>query len=85
LQALTHPRLRQELGEISLVPPAERVAGPGSTPVMAAFTHLNPRGSRFSDGSWGVYYAASSLDTAVAEVGFHCARFMTETQQPRFI
>lgn len=82
IQALTNPRLREALGEISLVPPDERVSGPGSTPVMAAFTHLNPRGSRFSDGSWGVYYAASGLDVAVAEVGFHCARFMAETQQP---
>jgi hypothetical protein len=81
IQALTNPRLRAEAGEISLVPPDERVAGPGSTPVMAAFTHLNPRGSRFSDGTWGVYYAGSSLEVAVAEVGFHCARFMAETRQ----
>jgi RES domain len=82
LQALTNPRLRMELGEIDLVPAADRVTGPGSTPVMAAFTHLNRSGSRFSDGSWGVYYAGESLDTAVAEVSFHCARFMAQTQQP---
>ncbi len=81
VQALTHPRLRQEIGEISLVAPEERLVGPGSTPVMAAFTHLNPRGSRFSDGSWGVYYAADSLEAAVAEVSYHCARFMAETGQ----
>ena len=31
---------------------------------MAAFTHLNPEGSRFSDGSYGVYYAAHTLATA---------------------
>ncbi|MBL8328224.1 MAG: RES family NAD+ phosphorylase [Rubrivivax sp.] len=82
LQALTNPRLRAELGEIDLVPPAERVVGPGSTPVMAAFCHINRQGSRFSDGSWGVYYAAQSLDAAVAEVSFHCARFMAQTRQP---
>lgn len=82
VQSLTNPRLRVEAGEIDLVPRDERVVGPGSTPVMAAFTHLNPRGSRFSDGSWGVYYAAESLDTVVAEVGFHCARFLNETRQP---
>lgn len=81
LQALTNPRLRMETGAIDLVPHSERVAGPGSTPVMAAFTHLNPGGSRFSDGTWGVYYAAESLETAVAEVGFHAARFMAETSQ----
>jgi RES domain-containing protein len=82
IQGLTNPRLRTELGELNLVPSADRVAGPGSTPVMAAFTHLNRRGSRFSDGSWGVYYAADSLETAVAEVAFHCGRFMAETAQP---
>jgi RES domain-containing protein len=82
VQALTNPRLRQEAGEISLVSPAERVSGPGSTPVMAAFCHLNPEGSRFSDGSWGVYYAAESIATAVAEVAFHRARFLAATAQP---
>jgi hypothetical protein len=82
VQALTHPRLRQEAGEISLVPPAERQVGPGSTPLMAAFCHLNPEGSRFSDGTWGVYYAAESLATAVAEVAFHRARFLSATRQP---
>lgn len=82
LQNLTNPRLRQEVGQISLVTPQERVAGPGSTPVMAAFTHLNPAGSRFSDGTWGVYYAAESVETAVAEVGFHCGRFLRQTNQP---
>ncbi len=35
--------------------------------VMAPFTHLNPKGSRFSDGSYGVYYAAKRLSTAIAE------------------
>ena len=65
IEALTNPRMRQELQQISLVPPADRVTGPGATLIMTAFTHLNPLGSRFSDGSWGVYYAAESLDTAV--------------------
>ena len=82
IEALTNPRLRNELGELQLVPPAERLSGPGSTPIMAAFTHLNPEGSRFSDGSYGVYYAANNLDTAVAEVSYHRAVFMARTQEP---
>jgi len=52
IEALTHPRVRQELGQLSLVPPADRGAGPGAPLIMAAFTHLNPPGSRFSDGTW---------------------------------
>jgi RES domain len=82
IEALTNPRLRNELGELQLVPPDERISGAGSTPIMAAFTHLNPEGSRFSDGSWGVYYAANDLDTAIAEVSHHRAVFMARTQEP---
>jgi RES domain-containing protein len=81
IEALANPRLRQEAGEISLVPPADRVSGIGSTPVMAAFCHLNPEGSRFSDGTWGVYYAARTLATAVAEVAHHRARFLAATNE----
>lgn len=82
IEALTNPRLRNELGELQLVPPAERISGAGSTPIMAAFTHLNPEGSRFSDGSWGVYYAANDLNTAVAEVSHHRAVFLARTAEP---
>jgi hypothetical protein len=82
IEALANPRLRQEAGELHLVPAAERVSGPGATPVMAAFTHLNPEGSRFSDGSYGVYYAAHSLPTAVAEVSHHRAVFLLRTAEP---
>jgi len=81
IEALTNPRVRQELGQLSLVPPADRVAGPGATLIMAAFTHLNPLGSRFSDGTWGVYYAADSLDTAVAEVSYHRGLFLARTSE----
>jgi hypothetical protein len=82
IQALTNPRLRVEVGELELVPKDERVSGPGSSPVMAAFTHINRAGTRFSDGSWGVYYAGDCVETAVAEVGFHGARFLAATRQP---
>jgi hypothetical protein len=42
---------------------------------MAPFTHLNPLGSRFSDGRFGVYYAGHDLATAVAETAYHFGRF----------
>jgi RES domain len=82
IESLTNPRIRDELGQVQLVPPEERIAGPGSTPIMAAFTHLNPEGSRFSDGSFGVYYAAQHLDTAIAEVSHHRALFLARTAEP---
>jgi hypothetical protein len=82
IEALTNPRIRNELGQLSLVPPQDRVSGVGSTPIMAAFTHLNPDGSRFSDGSYGVYYAANDLDTAITEVSHHRAVFLARTAEP---
>jgi hypothetical protein len=81
IEALTNPRIRQDLGQLSLVAPEDRVVGPGATLVMAAFTHLNPLGSRFSDGSFGAYYAAESLETAVAEVGHHRGAFLARTRE----
>ncbi|HTD89946.1 MAG TPA: RES family NAD+ phosphorylase [Burkholderiales bacterium] len=81
VENLTNPRLRQEAGDISLVPVEERVTGPGTTPVMAAFTHLDPEGSRFTDGTYGVYYAARSLATAIAETRYSRARFLSRTRE----
>lgn len=82
IEGLTNDRLRAELGEIALVPAQDRVFGPGTTPIMAAFTHLNGQGSRFTDGSYGVYYAARTIETAVAETRFHRSRFLAATQEP---
>ena len=78
-QARTNPRIMEEIGDLSLVPPARRLAGPGASWVMAAFTHISPdRPSRFSDGSYGVYYAGRSLETALHEHTFHMGRFYAD-------
>lgn len=82
IEALTNPRLREEANTLKLVPKDRRISGPGSTPVMAAFTHLNPEGSRFSDGSWGVFYAAHSVATAVEETVYHRELFLAATVEP---
>lgn len=82
LEALTDDRVRDEVGTIGLVAPEDRVFGPGTGPIMAAFTHLNPAGSRFSDGSFGVFYAARDRATAIAETRYHHGRFLAATQEP---
>jgi len=80
LEDRTNDRLRDEAGEISLVPKADRVSGPGSTPVMAAFTHIG-NDSRFSDGTYGVYYGANSQKTAIEETRYHRAKFLSNTNE----
>ena len=82
LEQLTNPSVRDEVGEIALVPPDQRVSGPGASYVMASFTHLNPKGSRFSDGRFGVYYAASELEAAIAETIFHFEEFARDSRDP---
>ena len=82
LEALSNDRLRQEAGQIERVALAQRLFGPGSVPIMAAFTHVNPAGSRFSAGGHGVFYAAQDRATALAETRHHHARFLAATAQP---
>ncbi|WP_442808180.1 RES family NAD+ phosphorylase [Trinickia soli] len=82
LEAMTNDRLRTEVGELDLVPAEERCFGPGCGPIMAAFTHLNPLGSRFSDGSYGIFYCAREARTAVAETRYHATLFLAATKEP---
>ncbi len=82
IESLTNDRLRDEAGDISLVPAEDRVSGPGSSPVMAAFTHVSPNSpTRFSDGTYGVYYASKTFKTAMEETKYHRARFLSYTNE----
>jgi hypothetical protein len=83
IESAFNPRLREQAGDLSLVPRDERVVGPGAGYIMAAFTHISPDGSRFSDGTYGVFYAAQREATAIAETCYHRERFMRATREPR--
>jgi hypothetical protein len=74
LENLTNDRLQGNYIDLSLLPKEEWIVGNGATPLMSAFTHPGP--SRFSDGTYGVYYAGDSLETAIAETTFHRERFL---------
>lgn len=80
LEGLTNDRLRDESGAAPLVSAEDRLRAPGASIVMAAFTHIG-RPSRFSDGSYGVYYAARTLETAVRETAYHRGRFLAATEE----
>jgi hypothetical protein len=81
IESLTNPRLRDQVGDIELVPPEDRAFGPGGSVIMAPFTHLDPTGSRFADGTFGAFYAAASLATSIAETRFHREIFLRATRQ----
>lgn len=80
IEAMTNDRLLEEAGQLNRVPLHDRIAGPGSSPIMAAFTHIG-RPSRFTDGTYGVYYCANSLDAAIAETRYHMAEFLAATRE----
>lgn len=82
IEALTNVRIREQVGELALVDPADRVTGPGATWIMAPFTHVAGPGGRFSTATFGAWYAAHTLHTAVAETKYHRARFLAATSEP---
>lgn len=81
VESLTNPRLRDEVGDIRLVPPEDRVYGDGASWIMAAFTHppIDGRGGRFNR-DFGIYYCAADESVAIAESSFHRARFLKESK-----
>lgn len=78
----TNPRLMVTIGNLDLVPADRRVGGSGATYLMAPFTHASPdRPSRFTDGSYGVLYAADGFETALFETIHHHGLFMARTRE----
>ncbi|QXI29956.1 RES family NAD+ phosphorylase [Pseudomonas vanderleydeniana] len=82
VQALTNPRLQNEVGVITLIALSEIPFGiTGCSYATAPFTHVNPDGSRFSDGSFGMLYLADTMDTAIAEVRHHQEAYWSKVQE----
>lgn len=74
------PTVSERVGDLSKVPVERRVSGKGATWVMAPFLHCEKSGpTRFSDGAFGVYYAADRRKTAIAEIAHHYGIFMRNT------
>jgi hypothetical protein len=73
IESLTNGRL---LGveRLALIPGGAVVAGPGASLVMAAFLHSDENGGRFTDRRLGAWYAATEIETAIAETVHHNER-----------
>ncbi|MDC9719635.1 MAG: RES family NAD+ phosphorylase [Gammaproteobacteria bacterium] len=81
IEAMTNDRLKDDVGDLSLIPTQDRIVGQGATPVMAAFTHIG-MASRFTAGHYGVYYGSFDVATAVSETVYHREQFLGATQEP---
>ncbi len=76
VQKLTNPRLLNEIGHLNLVPEQERPFGiTGCNYALGPFVHLNPAGTRFSKGDFGLFYAAETVETAIAETKYHQEKY----------
>ena len=82
-EAKLNPRIRDEVGNLALVPAARRIGGPTASIAMGSFTHVSAdRASRFTDGSYGVWYCGDRFEVALAETAYHFQRFMRATAEP---
>ena len=83
VESLTNERLRNEVGEIALVAPEDRLFGQGTSLIMSSFTHfkVDGQGGRFND-RFGVFYCAKEPNTAIAETQYHRAKFHLDRNSP---
>lgn len=72
-QRRVNPRLRQATGRLDLIRAGDMVYGDNASVVLASITHIGYP-TRFSDGCYGVYYAARTLETAIRETVYHTER-----------
>lgn len=81
-EAKLNPRLRDEIGNLALVPVDRRINGATASIAMGAFTHVSiDRPSRFSDGTYGVWYCGDRVEVALAETARRFQRFMRATSE----
>lgn len=81
VESLTNPRLRDEVGDIQLVAPEDRVFGNGASYIMAPFTHppRDGQGGRFNR-DFGIFYCTPDKEVAIAETSYHRARFLRDSR-----
>jgi hypothetical protein len=80
IEALTNPLAREAVGNLPTIPTERRYQGPLAGLVMLPL--LLPRSSRFSDGYYGVLYAADVVETALDEAAHHAGRRLTASRAP---
>jgi hypothetical protein len=81
-EAKLNPRIRDAVGNLALVPMNRRISGATASIAMGTFTHVSiDRPSRFSDGTYGVWYCGDRVEVALAETAHHFQRFMSATNE----
>ena len=85
LQERTNPRIQNEVGNLNLINLDEIPFNiEGCSYAAAPFTHVNPEGSRFSDGMFGILYIADTPTTALKEVKYHQKKYWGNVPELKF-
>jgi len=77
LQARVNPRFLQEAGQLHWIRKGDMRHGRHASIIMGVFTHTRMP-TRFSNGVFGIYYAAQKRDTAIYETVYHKTRYAQE-------
>lgn len=83
LQALTNPRIAAEVGNLAMIDKEEIPFGIRGCS-YATFTHVNQNGGRFNTANFGVFYAASNIQTALEEVKYHQENYFKNTPELKY-
>jgi len=81
VETLTNERLLLVEGKAALVRLGDRLTGPGTSLIMAPFSHPNPNGDHFSDGTFGIAYALPTFDAALARSIRSREEFLRRTKE----
>jgi hypothetical protein len=80
-ESLTNERLRTSLGKSALVRAEDRLSGPGTSLIMSPFTHPDPNGDQFSDGTFGISYALPTFEAALVRSVRGREEFLSRTKE----
>ena len=82
IESLTNPRVREEENITTIIPEEDRYTGKHPALVNAPFLHHSTdKPSRFSDGTFGVFYCADSEECAIEETKYHSLKFYEATNE----
>lgn len=74
--------LQPQLGHVQLVHPDDWPVGPGAGWLLAPFVRAPLPPTRFTDGTFGAWYGATTVETAHREVAHHLTAWLRQTEAP---
>jgi len=83
IEAMTNPRVREAYQKTDIIKKQDSYKGGNRHLIEASFLYLSE--SRFSDSTFGIFYAAKELDTAIEETKYHKAKFYASTKESPFV